>query len=90
MHSSGVQYQTHWLTVFNADLAGPFGPKVQTYVDFAASGRPLPQVERYMQQNVHPYYANTHTETSGELMQKLLVVYHHIYRHDHHPSFLAS
>lgn len=45
--------------------AAPFGSKVQTYVDYAASGRPLPQVEAFMQQRVLPYYANTHTETSG-------------------------
>jgi hypothetical protein len=35
------------------------------YVDFAASGRPLPQIEAFITQFVHPMYANTHTETAG-------------------------
>jgi hypothetical protein len=44
---------------------GPFGAKLQTYVDYAASGQPLPQFEAFLQQQVLPYYANTHTETTG-------------------------
>jgi hypothetical protein len=45
--------------------AGPFGEKAQTYVDHAASGQPLPQVEAFLQRRVLAYYANTHTETTG-------------------------
>eukprot|EP01064_Diplonema_japonicum_P028760 TRINITY_DN4497_c0_g2_i9.p1 TRINITY_DN4497_c0_g2~~TRINITY_DN4497_c0_g2_i9.p1 ORF type:complete len:683 (+),score=218.24 TRINITY_DN4497_c0_g2_i9:65-2113(+) len=35
------------------------------YTDFTASGRCVDLVERYMLQEVMPYYANTHTVSSG-------------------------
>jgi hypothetical protein len=43
---------------------GPYGPKQILYADYAASGRPLARVERFIT-SVLPFYANTHTETSG-------------------------
>jgi hypothetical protein len=47
---------------------GPYGSKPILYADYAASGRPLARVERFVQDFVLPKYANTHTETSGERM----------------------
>jgi hypothetical protein len=43
---------------------GPYGPKQIIYADYAASGRPLARVEAFIT-SVLPFYANTHTETSG-------------------------
>ncbi|MBB6523116.1 aminotransferase class V-fold PLP-dependent enzyme [Pseudoteredinibacter isoporae] len=42
----------------------PFGEKPLVYADYTASGRSLGFIERFVQQQVLPYYANTHTETS--------------------------
>jgi selenocysteine lyase/cysteine desulfurase/tRNA(Ile)-lysidine synthase TilS/MesJ len=44
---------------------GPFGRKVMLYADWTASGRPLRHIENYLQTNVLPMYANTHTTTSS-------------------------
>ena len=43
---------------------GPFGQKVMLYADWTASGRSLRHIEDYLQTNVLPMYANTHTTTS--------------------------
>ncbi len=43
----------------------PFGPRRITYADYTASGRALSFLERFIQHEVLPLYANTHTETSG-------------------------
>ncbi len=48
---------------------GPFGPRRVTYADYTASGRSLSFIEEYIRHNVLPYYANTHTETSGTGLQ---------------------
>lgn len=42
----------------------PFGQKPLVYADYTASGRSLEIIEQFIQQQVLPYYANTHTETS--------------------------
>lgn len=42
----------------------PFGTKELLYADFVASGRALKQVERFVAEEVLPYYANSHTEAS--------------------------
>lgn len=42
----------------------PFGDKPLVYADYTASGRALGFIEDYIRQQVLPYYANTHTETS--------------------------
>lgn len=42
----------------------PFGSKPIVYADWIASGRCLESIEQYIQQNVLPYYGNTHTTTS--------------------------
>ncbi len=42
----------------------PFGDKPLVYADYTASGRSLHCIESFIQQNVLPWYANTHTESS--------------------------
>ena len=41
-----------------------FGEKPLIYADYTASGRALTFIEDYIRDQVLPYYANTHTETS--------------------------
>ncbi len=48
----------------NQLIKTPFGSKPLVYADYTASGRSLKMIEDFIQQNVLPYYANTHTETS--------------------------
>ena len=48
---------------------GPFGRKCMIYADWAASGRALTAVENYVQAEVLPTYANTHTTTSVSGLQ---------------------
>jgi selenocysteine lyase/cysteine desulfurase len=47
----------------------PFGSKPLTYCDYTASGRLLSFVEEFMNDVVHPLYANTHTEASATGLQ---------------------
>jgi selenocysteine lyase/cysteine desulfurase len=42
----------------------PFGNKPLVYADYTASGRSLGFVEDFIREQVLPFYANTHTETS--------------------------
>jgi selenocysteine lyase/cysteine desulfurase len=46
-------------------LDGPFGGRRMVYADYAASGRALDFIERCIQGEVLPFYANTHTEVSA-------------------------
>ncbi|GAB2505137.1 aminotransferase class V-fold PLP-dependent enzyme [Microbulbifer agarilyticus] len=41
-----------------------FGQKPLVYADYTASGRALDFIEDFIREQVLPYYANTHTETS--------------------------
>lgn len=43
---------------------GPEGPVKMVYADYAASGRALDQVERFVMEHVLPVYANPHTQAS--------------------------
>ena len=45
-------------------LRTPFGEKPLVYADYTASGRGLDFIEEYIREQVLPWYANTHTETS--------------------------
>ncbi|MDA8752576.1 aminotransferase class V-fold PLP-dependent enzyme, partial [Halieaceae bacterium] len=42
----------------------PFGHKPLVYADYTASGRALGFIEDIIREQVLPYYANTHSETS--------------------------
>ena len=50
-------------------LDGPYGPRRVTYADYTASGRSLSFLEDFIQSEVLPLYANTHTESSGTGLQ---------------------
>lgn len=54
-------------------IPGADGPVTLRYADYAASGRALEQVERFIAREVLPYYANSHTEASycGAVMNRL-------------------
>jgi selenocysteine lyase/cysteine desulfurase len=45
-------------------IEGPYGPRALVYADYVASGRALFSVERFILEEVLPYYANSHTEAS--------------------------
>jgi selenocysteine lyase/cysteine desulfurase len=45
-------------------ISTPFGLKPLVYADYTASGRSLGFIEEYLQAQVLPFYANTHTETN--------------------------
>ncbi|MDR7222859.1 aminotransferase class V-fold PLP-dependent enzyme [Aminobacter aminovorans] len=57
----------------DASIDGPFGPKPMVYADYVASGRALMQIERFVLEEILPYYANSHTEASycGGMMTRL-------------------
>ncbi|MFN3238716.1 MAG: aminotransferase class V-fold PLP-dependent enzyme [Pseudomonadales bacterium] len=42
----------------------PFGQKPLVYADYTASGRSVAAIEDYIRDEVLPYYANTHSESS--------------------------
>ena len=82
----------------DARIEGPFGPKHLIYADYVASGRALMQVERFVMEEVLPYYANSHTEASycGALMTRLrrearaIIAAHCGAGHDHAVIFAGS
>lgn len=50
----------------------PYGEKELVYADWTATGRAYEPIERYLQQEILPFFANTHTEstTTGALMNQ--------------------
>ena len=54
-------------------LQTPFGERRITYADYTASGRSLKFIEAFIQNQVLPLYANTHTEASGTGLQTSLL-----------------
>lgn len=54
-------------SILGADTAliTPFGLRRVIYADYTASGRNLRFIEEFLQREVMPFYANTHTEASG-------------------------
>jgi len=46
------------------NIQTPFGERPLVYADYTASGRSLSFIEDFIQQQVLPFYANTHTESS--------------------------
>lgn len=46
-------------------IEGPFGTRLVTYADYTASGRSLGFIEDFIHDEVLPFYANTHSESSG-------------------------
>ncbi|VAW17200.1 Cysteine desulfurase [hydrothermal vent metagenome] len=47
-----------------AEIVTSFGAKKITYADYTASGRALVQVEKFVSEQVLPFYANSHTDAS--------------------------
>jgi selenocysteine lyase/cysteine desulfurase len=54
-------------------ISTPYGEKPLVYADYTASGRSLTFIENYLQREVLPHYANTHSESSycGAKMTRL-------------------
>lgn len=48
----------------HASIRTPFGEKPLIYADYTASGRSLGFIEDFIRDQVLPYYANTHSESS--------------------------
>jgi selenocysteine lyase/cysteine desulfurase len=48
----------------DATISTPFGEKPLVYADYTASGRSLDFIEDFIREQVLPFYANTHSETS--------------------------
>jgi len=61
----------------------PFGEKQVIYADWTASGRAYKPIEEFMQKEIMPFLANTHTETTitGTLMNNAYERAKHIIKH---------
>lgn len=68
-----VRFLAEDLIGAKAQISGPFGRKDMVYADYVASGRALGTLERFVLEEVLPFYANSHTEASycGGFMTRL-------------------
>ncbi|ARF09729.1 aminotransferase class-V [Indivirus ILV1] len=55
------------------EIITPFGKKKAVFADFTASGRPSPIIEKYITENILPYYSNTHSNAYCGIHMKNLV-----------------
>ena len=76
MNDSAVRESEKLIETIRASIVGddtviesPFGERRVTYADYTASGRSLSFIEAFIQDEVMPMYANTHTESSGTGLQ---------------------
>ena len=71
------------------EFQSPFGIKEIIYADWTASGRAYQPIETFIQKEIMPFLANTHTETTvtGTLMSKAyeeakIIIKHHVNAND--------
>ena len=76
MKDSAIRESEKLIETIRASIVGddtviesPFGERRVTYADYTASGRSLSFIEAFIQDEVMPMYANTHTESSGTGLQ---------------------
>ena len=76
MKDSAIRESEKLIETIRASIVGddtviesPFGERRVTYADYTASGRSLSFIETFIQDEVMPMYANTHTESSGTGLQ---------------------
>ncbi len=72
MHNHFLEVRKNIIGI-NHSFISPFGKKKILYADWTASGRMYKPIEDYMMEEVYPYVANTHTETTytGSYMTQL-------------------
>lgn len=70
-----IEYLRKGLIGEGVKIPGPNGPNALIYADYVASGRALRQIETFIQDEVLPFYANSHTEASycGQMMTRLRI-----------------
>ncbi|CAG7825541.1 unnamed protein product [Allacma fusca] len=71
-----MQMIDHNIIGRDTTFQGPFGPRKSIYMDHTASGQPLRCIEGFINDNVLPYYGNTHTTTTLTSSQTTM------YRHE--------
>src|SRR6478752_8619013 len=78
-HSTNTTMLENYFASFRKHILGnkqifesPFGKKEIIYADWTASGRAYLPIEIFIQKEILPFVANTHTETTitGTLMSK--------------------
>jgi selenocysteine lyase/cysteine desulfurase len=56
-------------------VEGPYGEIPLIYADHTASGQPFRKIEDYLRVNIHPKYANTHSNAyAGRMMAKMVAL----------------